>query len=97
PRTGDHFAHPVPPPNRLPVADMTTHPPTRRRYFAHLVSLAGFADYLGPNPRPIPRKPGTSDLMDVQMVSLCEWTFASMPQSSQSFAALMKNLIASEA
>ncbi|HJZ72420.1 MAG TPA: hypothetical protein VKE51_11825 [Vicinamibacterales bacterium] len=93
----DHLLHSVLLANRLPVADMTTHPPARRRYFAHLVSLEGFADYLGPNPRPIPRKPGTSDLMDVQMVSLCEWTFASMPQSSQSFAALMKNLIASEA
>ena len=41
--------------NRLPVANTTTTPSTPRRYFAHLVSLEGFADYLGP--APVPRIP----------------------------------------
>lgn len=82
--------------NRLPVANTVTKSP--RRYFAHLVSLEGFADYLGPAPKKtIPTKPGSIDLMDVQMVSLYNWTFVSMPESFLSFEELVKKLIASEA
>jgi hypothetical protein len=84
--------------NRLPVADTKTHPSRSLRYFAHLVSLEGFADYLGPTPaKPIPTKPGSKDLMDVQMVSLYNWTFVSLPETFLSFEALVKKLIASEA
>ena len=53
----------------------------------HLVSLEGFADYLGPDPKPIPTRPGSSELMDVQLVSLYNWTFVSLPESFASFEA----------
>lgn len=89
----DQLLHSVLLANRLPVAKKTP-----RRYFAHLVSLEGFADYLGPSPqKTIPAKPNSSELMDVQMVSLYNWTFVSMPESFLSFEALLKQLIASEA
>lgn len=69
-----------------------------RRYFAHLVSLEGFADYLGPTPKKtLPTKPGSNALMDVQMVSLYNWTFVSMPETFMSFAELIGKLVASEA
>ncbi|MCW3055600.1 MAG: hypothetical protein JWN14_4770, partial [Chthonomonadales bacterium] len=84
--------------NRLPVANTTTTPPGPRRYFAHLISLEGFADYLGPTPqKPIPTKPGSKGLMDVQMVSLYNWTFVSLPEAFLSFEELVKKLIVSEA
>jgi hypothetical protein len=93
----DQLLHAVLIANRLPVADTTTKPPAPRRYFAHLVSLEGFADYLGPNPKPIPTRPGSSALMDVQLVSLYNWTFVSMPESFASFKTTLEQLIASEA
>jgi hypothetical protein len=94
----DQLLHSVLLANRLPVANTTTKPSTPRRYFAHLISLEGFADYLGPAPqKTIPTKPSSNDLMDVQMLSLYNWTFVSMPESFLSFEELVKNLIASEA
>ena len=94
----DQLLHSVLLGNRLPLANTTTKPPTPRRYFAHLVSLEGFADYLGPAPqKTIPTKPNSKDLMDVQMVSLYSWTFVSLPESFLSFEELVKKLIASEA
>lgn len=94
----DQLLHSVLLGNRLPLADTTTEPPTPRRYFAHLVSLEGFADYLGPAPqKTIPTKPNSKDLMDVQMVSLYSWTFVSLPESFLGFEELVKKLIASEA
>ena len=94
----DQLLHSVLLANRLPVANTTTTPSTPRRYFAHLVSLEGFADYLGPVPqKTIPMKPGSNDLMDVQMVSFYNWTFVSMPESFLSFEELVKKLIANEA
>ena len=94
----DQLLHSVLLSNRLPVADTATSPSTPRRYFAHLVSLEGFADYLGDakNPKPIPTKPGSNELMDVQLVSLYNWTFVSMPETFLGFAELVKKLIASE-
>ena len=93
----DQLLHSVLLANRLPVANTTTKPSTPRRYFAHLVSLEGFADYLGPAPaKTIPTKPGSNDLMDVQLVSLYNWTFVSMPEKFLSFEELVKKLIASE-
>ncbi len=77
--------------NRLPLA--TGGP---RRYYAHLVSLEGFAAYLGPAARPIPQGPG-GRTMNVQMVSLFNWTFVSLPQTGLDFEQLMGGLIASEA
>jgi len=41
--------------NRMPQS--TSNPPQAVRYFAHLVSLEGFGDYMGPNPKPIPTQP----------------------------------------
>jgi hypothetical protein len=79
--------------NRLPVTPDATTP---QRYFAHLVSLEGFAGFLGPNPKPIPKKPNSNDLMDVQLVSLFSWTFVSQPETGLGFEELVKGLIQSE-
>jgi hypothetical protein len=98
----DQLLHSVLLANRLLVAHMTNGSSTPRRYFAHLVSLEGFADYLGeddshPAPRKtIPTKPGSKELMDVQMVSLYNWTFVSTPGPFLSFEGLVNKLIASE-
>jgi hypothetical protein len=67
-----------------------------QRYFAHLISLEGFAKYLAPNGTPIPTKPDSTELMDVQLVSLFNWTFVSQPESNLGFEELMKGLIESE-
>ena len=63
---------------------------------AHLVSLEGFADYLGPDPEPIPASPLQ------QSRWTCRWsrsqlTFVSMPESFVRVKELVKKLIASEA
>ena len=79
--------------NRLPV---TIDAKTPQRYCAHLVSLEGFAGYLGPNAKPIPTKPNSPDLMDVQLVSLFNWTFVSQPETGLGFEELVKGLIESE-
>ena len=79
--------------NRLPVTPDATTP---QRYFAHLVSLEGFASFLGPNAKPIPKKPNSNDLMDVQLVSLFNWTFVSQPETGLGFEELIKGLIQSE-
>lgn len=79
--------------NRLPV---TPNAQTTQRYFAHLVSLEGFASFLGPNATPIPTKPNSTELMDVQLVSLFNWTFVSQPQSGFGFGELVQGLIQSE-
>lgn len=81
--------------NRLPVANTTVSPAAPLRYYAHLVSLEGFASYLGPNGQPIPDKPD-GGLMDVQLVSLFNWTFISLPETGLSFEALIQGLIDSE-
>ena len=89
----DQLLHSVLLANRLPL----TKSSTPLRYYAHLVSLEGFADYLGPSPqKTIPTKPNSSELMDVQLVSLFNWTFVSMAKSFLSFEHLVKKLIASE-
>lgn len=77
--------------NRMPVVSGST--PVR--YYANLVSLEGFAAYLGPNATPIPDKPG-GGLCDVQVVSLYSWNFTSQPVTDQSFEALVNGLIQSE-
>lgn len=78
--------------NRLPV---TTNG-SATKFYAHLVSLEGFADYLGPNATPIPTKPKSSELMDVRLVSLYSWTFSSLPQPEESFDYFITNLIQTE-
>ncbi|MBV9762803.1 MAG: hypothetical protein JO340_19750 [Acidobacteriaceae bacterium] len=83
--------------NRLPVADFSQDPAAPVRYYAHLVSLEGFGAYLGPNGRTIPNKPGQNVPMDVQLVSLYNWNFVSMPQPGLSYLDLVKGLISSEA
>nr|MDQ3934530.1 hypothetical protein [Actinomycetota bacterium] len=70
--------------NRLPVA--TTAP---LRYYAQLVSVEGFQDYLGPNAKPIQQS-------QVQLCSLANWSFTSQPESSVNFRDLVTGLIASE-
>jgi hypothetical protein len=81
--------------NRLAVANTTVSPSKPLRYYAHLVSLEGYGNYLGPKGQPIPPKP-SGGLMDVQLVSLFNWTFVSLPESGQSFEALVTGLIQSE-
>jgi hypothetical protein len=81
--------------NRLAVGDTRKSPQAPLRYYAHLVSLEGFAAYLGPNGQPIPKKPG-GGMVDVQMVSLAHWTFVSLPQTGLSFEKLVQGLIDSE-
>jgi len=78
--------------NRLPVAAGSP-----MRYYAHLVSLEGFASYLGPNATPIPAKPSSTQLQDVQLVSLFNWTFVSLPEPDFNFTTLIRGLIGSEA
>jgi hypothetical protein len=78
--------------NRLAIAAGTD----AVRYYAHLVSLEGFASYLGPNGTPLPKKPNSQDLVDVRLVSLFNWTFMSLPEQGLSFAELIAGLIDSE-
>jgi len=80
--------------NRLPQA--AANPAAPVRYFAQLVSLEGYADYMGPNATPIPTQPNSQQLMDVQMVSLFNWSFTSLPESGESFSQLMAGLIQSQ-
>jgi len=82
--------------NRLPVPNTLVTPAAPVRYYANLVSLEGFASYIGPNAQPIPNKQGQQTLQDVQMVSLYHWTFVSQPDEDQSFSALIDGLIASQ-
>jgi hypothetical protein len=82
--------------NRLAVPNSTVNPAAPLRYYAHLVSLEGFANYMPPNPRPIPNKPGSTELMDVQLASLFNWTFVSQPQTGLGFEELIAGLIQSE-
>ncbi|EGF89406.1 hypothetical protein ABI_47540 [Asticcacaulis biprosthecium C19] len=78
--------------NRLPIADTVP-----ARYHVHLVSLEGFAAYLGPKGQSIPQRAGGGVIMDVQMASMASWTFVSTPQSGLSFEQLMQGLIDSQA
>lgn len=80
--------------NRLPVAGQQGTDAVPLRYYAHLVSLEGFFDYIKPSPLPIPSTNGKLD--DVQLVSLFNWSFTSLPQPAESFGALLQGLIASE-
>lgn len=58
----------------------------------HLVSLEGFTDYLKTDaPAPLP-----ADTTRVRMVSLCSWTFASLPETGQDFEQLMAGLAPAE-
>ena len=77
--------------NRLPLAAGSAP----LRYYAHVVSLEGFADYLEPNAKPLPEKPGGGPV-DVQMCSLANYTFTALPEAGLSFEELMKGLISSE-
>jgi len=80
--------------NRLPQS--LTGPDAPVQYFAHLVSLEGFAAYMGPDGTPIPTQPDSQKLMDVQMVSLFNWSFTSLPQAGESFEQLMAGLVQSQ-
>lgn len=82
--------------NRLAVTNSTITPAAPLRYYAHLVSLEGFAPYMGPDGKPIPNKPNSNDLMDVQLVSFFNWTFTSQPESDLGFEEIIKGLIQSE-
>lgn len=85
--------------NRLAVADTRQAPAVPAaplRYYAHLVSLEGFASYLGPDATPIPLKSDGKELMDVQLASLTNWSFVSLPETAMSFEQLIKGLITSE-
>jgi hypothetical protein len=77
--------------NRLPAATSGS-----LRYYAQLVSVEGFQDYLGPDATPIPPKQDGSGPKDVQLVSLASWTFVSQAEVGMSFRDLVAGLIASE-
>ncbi|MGO1540548.1 MAG: hypothetical protein ACTHXB_02825, partial [Luteimonas sp.] len=71
---------------RFPAAP--THRSETRTQAVHLVSLEGFTHYLRSNdPAPLP-----DGITRVRMVSLCSWTFASLPEAGQDFAQLMAGL-----
>jgi hypothetical protein len=65
-------------------------------YYAQLVSVEGFQDYLGPTAKPIPQRPSGGGPQDAQLVSLYGWTFTSQPGPGLSFSDLVAGLIASE-
>ena len=79
--------------NRLPQAAASPAAPVR--YFAHLVSLEGFGAYMAPNGT-VPVQSGSQTLMNVQMVSLFNWSFTSLPESGESFSQLMTGLVQSQ-
>jgi hypothetical protein len=81
--------------NRLPLAKTDVAPAQPMRYHAHLISLEGFAGYLGAS-NAIPLKSDQSGLKDVQLVSLFNWTFSSLPEPGLSFEQLVTGLIQSE-
>ncbi|MGN6276692.1 MAG: hypothetical protein ACTHNP_12300 [Solirubrobacterales bacterium] len=56
------------------------------RFHAHLVSLEGFHEYLGPGAKQPPAW--------VRLASLYSWTFVSQPKAAVDFEALVKGLIA---
>lgn len=60
----------------------------------HLVSLEGYGPYLA-NPV-FPKKTGSDEEMDVQLVSLWSWSFTTAPAAPQSFAELMRNFVAQQ-
>lgn len=70
--------------NRLAIASAPS-----TQYYAHLVSLEGFSQYLGPDGTPFTQT-------YVQLVSLYNWSFTSLPESALNFSALVSGLIASE-
>lgn len=77
--------------NRLPRAAAAPV-----RFEAHLVSLEGISDYLpGPGSKPIPVNPDGKP-QDVQLVSLANWSFTSLPEPAVSFEGLVKGLIAEQ-
>ena len=80
--------------NRLPLANTGVTPAQPVRYYAHVVSLEGFGAYLAPG-QALPTKPA-GGLVDVQMVSLANWTFISMPETGVGFEELIEGLIESE-
>ena len=82
--------------NRLAVPNTAVTPAAPLRYYAHLVSLEGFQRYMPPNGTAIPNKPGTNELMDVQLASLFNWTFVSQPKTDLGFEELIGGLIKSE-
>lgn len=81
--------------NRLAVTNASVVSAVPLRYYAHLVSLEGYGSYLQPNGNPIPSNP-SGGLMNVQLVSLFNWTFVTQPEAGQSFKALVTGLIQSE-
>ena len=69
---------------------------TATRYYAHLVSLEGFQAYLNGGGSTLPDKPGLNDAVpvDVQLVSLANWSFTAQSDPGTDFAALAGALAA---
>lgn len=57
--------------------------------YAHLVSLEGLTEYLVD-------QPSWGNNLEVQLVSLANWSFITVPQPGQSFADLAENLVQQE-
>jgi hypothetical protein len=77
--------------NRLPTVTTPT------RFYAHLISLEGFAAYLGPSGTPIPKNAAGTGLVNVQLVSLYNWSFTGLSSPAVSFETLVQGLIAGQA
>lgn len=58
----------------------------------HLVSLEGFASYLTDSPD-FPKKQGDDSNKDIQLVSLANWSFVSVPEEGESFAQLVQSFV----
>jgi hypothetical protein len=59
--------------------------------YVHLVSLEGFTKYLVPGAQ-LPGKPGGGPV-DVELVSLVNWSFTSAPEGRESFAGLIQDIV----
>ena len=80
--------------NRFPQSDGSGGAAGAKN-IAHLVSLEGFAEYLTENPS-FPKKQGSNESKDIQLVSLKSWSFVSAPAASESFAQLLQNFVAQQ-
>ncbi|MEM7037385.1 MAG: hypothetical protein AAF570_10425 [Bacteroidota bacterium] len=79
--------------NRFPNASASDGGGAGSKNYVHLVSLEGFWDYLVDNPNIGNKTSLPSELKDVQVVSLFNWSFTASPEGAQSFADLMGNIV----
>jgi hypothetical protein len=76
--------------NRFPLYSAAASSPARGglKYYAHVVSLQGFASLLGTTP---------SQYAQVQLLSLYNWSFLTMPETGANFETVVTGLVGSQA